>query len=280
MPSLPPFANEPVLELRRAPVRAQLQDAHGRLSRTLPLHVPVMVGSGERIGEELHSTDPGDPDSVVAVAACATERDVAAAVDEAERGFRSWRARSAEDRAAALIRAAAWLRERRLEIAALEVRECAKPWPEADADVCEAIDFLEYYARGAIELDTGPPLLQVPGERNDMRYGPRGVAAVIAPWNFPLAIPCGMTVGCARHRQRRRAQASRAVAGMRADARPGFARRRGPRVRDLAAPGRGRRRRGARGPPRRAHDRVHRARCPSASRSPARPPRSRPDSGT
>ncbi len=85
------------------------------------------------------------------------------------------------------------MRERRLELAALEVRECAKPWPEADADVCEAIDFLEYYARGAIELEAGRELLQVPGERNELRYVPRGVAAVIAPWNFPLAIPCGMT---------------------------------------------------------------------------------------
>ena len=89
--------------------------------------------------------------------------------------------------------AAARLRERRLELAALQVRECAKPWAEADADVCEAIDFLEYYAREAIELERGRELLQVPGERNTMRYAPRGVAAVIAPWNFPLAIPCGMT---------------------------------------------------------------------------------------
>ena len=193
MPTLPPFANEPVLELRRAPVRAQLQDALGRLTRTLPVHVPVMIGAGERVGEDLHSTDPGEPDDVVAVAARATASDVAGAVAEAERGFRQWRAVGAEDRAAALIRAAAWLRERRLEIAALEVRECAKPWPEADADVCEAIDFLEYYARGAVALDAGPELLQVPGERNEMRYAPRGVAAVIAPWNFPVAIPCGMT---------------------------------------------------------------------------------------
>ena len=61
------------------------------------------------------------------------------------------------------MRAAQWLRERRLEVAALEVRECAKPWPEADADVCEAIDFLEYYARGAVDLAQGAPLLQVPG---------------------------------------------------------------------------------------------------------------------
>ncbi len=91
-----------------------------------------------------------------------------------------------------LVRAAAWLREHRLEVAALEVRECAKPWPEADADVCEAIDFLEYYARGAIELEAGAELLQMPGERNTLSYRPRGVVAVISPWNFPVAIPCGM----------------------------------------------------------------------------------------
>ncbi|HTT27568.1 MAG TPA: aldehyde dehydrogenase family protein [Solirubrobacteraceae bacterium] len=193
MPTLPSFVNEPVLELRRAPVRAQLQDALAGLSGKLPLRVPVMVGGSERSGGELLSTDPGAPDNVVAVAARATDADVSDAVDEAERGFRAWRALPAEDRAATLVRAAAWLRERRLELAALEVRECAKPWPEADADVCEAIDFLEYYARGAIELAAGPSLLQVPGERNEMSYGPRGVVAVVSPWNFPLAIPCGMT---------------------------------------------------------------------------------------
>ncbi len=195
MSTLPPFANEPVLELRRAPVRAQLQEAMRGLSSRLPLRVPVMIGTGERTGAELHSTDPGEPDRVVAVATRGTEADVSAAVEEAHRGLAGWRATAAEERAAALIRAAAWLRERRLEIAALEVRECAKPWSEADADVCEAIDFLEYYARGAIELAAGSPLLQVPGERNEMRYKPRGVAAVISPWNFPLAIPCGMTAG-------------------------------------------------------------------------------------
>ena len=193
MSTLSPFANEPVLELRRAPIRAQLQDGLERISARLPLRVPVMIGDGERSGSELVSTDPGDPERVVAVAALAGHADVAAAVEEAERGLAVWRAVGAADRAAALIRAAAWLRERRLELAALEVRECAKPWPEADADVCEAIDFLEYYARGAVALDAGPELLQVPGERNEMRYAPRGVAAVIAPWNFPVAIPCGMT---------------------------------------------------------------------------------------
>ncbi|MDX6721355.1 MAG: RHH-type transcriptional regulator, proline utilization regulon repressor / proline dehydrogenase, partial [Solirubrobacteraceae bacterium] len=103
-----------------------------------------------------------------------------------------WAATPADERAAALLRAAAWMRERRPALAALAVRECAKPWAEADADVCEAIDFLEFYARGALDLAAGAPLLQAPGERNELRYAPRGVCAVIAPWNFPLAIPTGM----------------------------------------------------------------------------------------
>lgn len=195
MPTLPPFANEPVLELRRAAVRDQLAEVLARLDAQLPLSVPVMIAGGERAGDQLRSTDPGEPERVVARAAAASSAEVREAVAEAQRGFREWSARSAAERAAALIRAAAWLRERRLELAALEVRECAKPWSEADGDVCEAIDFLEYYARGAIELDVAAQLLQVPGERNELRYVPRGVAAVISPWNFPLAIPCGMTAG-------------------------------------------------------------------------------------
>ena len=68
-----------------------------------------------------------------------------------------------------LVGAAALLRERRLRLAALAVRECAKPWDQADGDVCEAIDFLEYYARAAAELESSPPLIQLPGERNELR---------------------------------------------------------------------------------------------------------------
>jgi RHH-type proline utilization regulon transcriptional repressor/proline dehydrogenase/delta 1-pyrroline-5-carboxylate dehydrogenase len=192
--ALPPFANEPVLELRRAAVRSQLADALERLDRELPLEVPVMLGEASRAaGARLHSTDPGDPDRLVAEAARASETDVSAAVAAARRGFEAWRQVPAGERAAALVRAAAWMRERRLELAALEVRECAKPWPEADADVCEAIDFLEYYARAGLELDAGKQLLQVPGERNELHYKPRGVVGVISPWNFPIAIPCGMS---------------------------------------------------------------------------------------
>jgi RHH-type proline utilization regulon transcriptional repressor/proline dehydrogenase/delta 1-pyrroline-5-carboxylate dehydrogenase len=190
-----PFANEPTLELRRAPARESLLGTLRELEPRLPLQVPVLVGEGERRpadGKRFESTDPGKPDRVVAVAALGTEADAAAAVEAAREAFPGWRDLGAEARAEILVRAAAMLRGRRLELAALQVRECAKPWPEADADVCEAIDFLEYYAREAVDLARGPELLQAPGERNTMRWEPRGVAAVISPWNFPLAIPTGM----------------------------------------------------------------------------------------
>jgi RHH-type proline utilization regulon transcriptional repressor/proline dehydrogenase/delta 1-pyrroline-5-carboxylate dehydrogenase len=192
---LPPFANEPVLELRRAAVRESLGEALRELDRRLPLAVPLVLG-GERLERDVFaSTDPGSPDRAVALAAAGTTDEAAAAVSAAERGAREWGRRPASERALVLGGAAERLRERRLELAALQVRECAKPWPEADADVCEAIDFLEYYARGALELERGPELVQAPGERNLMAYRPRGVVAVISPWNFPLAIPCGMTAG-------------------------------------------------------------------------------------
>jgi RHH-type proline utilization regulon transcriptional repressor/proline dehydrogenase/delta 1-pyrroline-5-carboxylate dehydrogenase len=187
------FRNEPILELRRAPVRDSLLEALAALDARLPLSVPLLSGADGAPGEELVSTDPGAPERVVALAPVAGAEEAAAAVAAAERGAREWGERPAADRAEVLRGAAARLRQRRLELAALQVRECAKPWREADGDVCEAIDFLEYYALEAIELDRGRELVQVPGERNTMRYAPRGVTAVIAPWNFPLAIPCGMT---------------------------------------------------------------------------------------
>jgi len=187
-----PFTNEPHAELRRAGVRDELTAALQRLDQTLPWGVPVWIGDERRPGGELISSDPGHPERVVAAGARGTTTDARRAVEAAQAGARAWSARRAAERAAALVRAAAVLRRRRAELAALQVRECAKPWAEADADVCEAIDFLEYYARQALELEAGRSVLQAPGERNTMRYAPRGVCAVIAPWNFPLAIPTGM----------------------------------------------------------------------------------------
>jgi predicted delta-1-pyrroline-5-carboxylate dehydrogenase group 2 len=193
MTDLPTFVNEPIGELRRATVRDELLAGMQKLEPTLPLSVPVWIGDGKREREQLTSTDPGDPDRVVALSALATSAEVDEAVEAAQRGFTRWSQTPVTRRAEILVKAAAWLRSRRAELAALEVRECAKPWDEADADVCEAIDFLEFYARGAVALARGKPLFQVPGERNEMHYAPRGVCAVISPWNFPIAIPMGMT---------------------------------------------------------------------------------------
>jgi RHH-type proline utilization regulon transcriptional repressor/proline dehydrogenase/delta 1-pyrroline-5-carboxylate dehydrogenase len=186
------FRNEPVLELRRGPVRAQLGEALTHLDAELPLHVPVWIGNEKRHGEEIVSTDPSNPDRVVATAASATVDEVNAAVAEARLVFADWSRTPVAERAAILQRAAAVLRRDRLRAGALALREAGKPWREADADVAEAIDFLEFYARGAVELAKGAPLLQIPGERNELRYAPRGVVAVVAPWNFPIAIPLGM----------------------------------------------------------------------------------------
>jgi RHH-type proline utilization regulon transcriptional repressor/proline dehydrogenase/delta 1-pyrroline-5-carboxylate dehydrogenase len=102
-----------------------------------------------------------------------------------------WPRRELDERAAVLERAADLVGERRLRLAALIVLEAGKPWEDADAEVCEAIDFLRFYARNARGVHDD--LLQVAGERNELRLRPRGPAAVISPWNFPLSIPCGMT---------------------------------------------------------------------------------------
>ena len=193
-----PFSNEPSLELRRAANREALTGALGELDARLPLRVPMIVGEARSpgagaSGPTFESTDPGSPARVIAVADRGGEADASAAVDAAVAAYPEWRGRSWQQRAEVLVGAAEIMRGRRLELAALCVRECAKPWGEADADVCEAIDFLEYYARQAMRLADGPELLQVPGERNTMSYTPRGICAVIAPWNFPIAIACGMT---------------------------------------------------------------------------------------
>ncbi len=186
------FANEPILELRRQPNRSALVDALRELDAGPPLRVPVLVGDGSGTETGIDSTDPGSPQRLVATAGVATAADVAAAVDRARAGQPGWATKTPAHRADALHRAAQVLRMDRLALAALQVRECGKPWAEADADVCEAIDHLEYAAGQALGLARGRDLLQLPGERNTLRYRPRGVVAAIGPWNFPLAIPAGL----------------------------------------------------------------------------------------
>jgi RHH-type proline utilization regulon transcriptional repressor/proline dehydrogenase/delta 1-pyrroline-5-carboxylate dehydrogenase len=187
------FVNEPLLELRRVSVRAELSQQLTELDAQFPLRVPSVIDGDRQHGDDLRSVDPGTPDRTVALAPTARPEDVDAAVAAVTVGSRQWGSTPAAARAATLVRAAGILRGRRQRLAALAVRECAKPWKEADGDVAEAIDFLEYYAARAVELDAGEVLSQVPGEHNTLRYVPRGVVAVVAPWNFPMAILAGMT---------------------------------------------------------------------------------------
>ncbi len=191
---LEPFANEPLAELRRPEVRDTYRKALAELDAAGPAKLHSLV-EGRRLdgGDIVHSTDPGRPGRTVAEHATASPADVPLAVAAARGAADGWARTPAAERAGILVAAAAEMRRRRPGLAALIVRECAKPWADADAEVAEAIDFLEYYARQAVGLAAGRELISPAGERNSLAYAARGVAAVIAPWNFPLAIPTGMT---------------------------------------------------------------------------------------
>jgi RHH-type proline utilization regulon transcriptional repressor/proline dehydrogenase/delta 1-pyrroline-5-carboxylate dehydrogenase len=187
------YEPEPPAEWRRAPVRAAFGVAVSEAPAGFPLDVPGLIGADEvRTDRTIDSVDPAQPDVVVARSASCGPTDADAAVALALRAFEDWRRTPVPARAAVLFRAAEWMRARRAALAALEVHEAGKPWKEADADVCEAIDFCEYYGREMLRLDGGGAVQSPPGEANTLRYQGKGVGVVIAPWNFPLAIPTGM----------------------------------------------------------------------------------------
>ncbi len=192
----PPYRPEPPLQWRSRAVREAMAAAIERGAEQPVRDIPVLI-DGRRVdtGKFLDSVNPTHPDRVVARSSMAGVTDASRAVEIAQASLPIWRRANAADRAGILFRAAHWLRARRYEIAALEVFEVGKPWAEADADVCEAIDFCEYYGREALRLEMGGRVDSPPGESNRLIYDPRGVVAVIAPWNFPLAIPAGMTTG-------------------------------------------------------------------------------------
>jgi len=131
--------------------------------------------------------------TVPKVAIDATEQDADAAMARAKDAFAGWRATPVRDRAAVLTRCANAIRDRRNALSGIIIRESGKTWREADADVCEAIDFCEYYAREAVGMFEPTRLGAFIGELDTQFHEPRGVAVVISPWNFPLAICCGMT---------------------------------------------------------------------------------------
>jgi RHH-type transcriptional regulator, proline utilization regulon repressor / proline dehydrogenase / delta 1-pyrroline-5-carboxylate dehydrogenase len=188
-----PFTNEPHSELRRPGPRAHLTAAVTAAARAEAFAAPLLLdGRDRKTRDEIVSVDPGDPSRVVCRSGRATVSDADDAIELAARAWPAWRDTPWRARAAVLFRTAELLRRQRAELVGLEVMEAGKPVAEADADVCEAIDFCEYYGRHALRLGAGVPIEQAPGERNQYRYRPRGVGVVIAPWNFPLAIPAGM----------------------------------------------------------------------------------------
>ncbi len=194
VPALPPFRNEPPTDFSRSAnrdaMRLALENVRERLGRDYPL---IIGGEEIRTDDALESHDPSHVRTLVGRTSRARSVHVERAVANARQALSVWAATPASERASVLIRTAQILRNRRFELAAWEVFECAKPWQEADADVAEAIDFCEFYAREMIRL-ARPNHRDVPGETNSLEYIPRGVAVVIPPWNFPLAIPTGMTV--------------------------------------------------------------------------------------
>lgn len=189
------FHNEPLAEVRREPVRQRLRAAVDAVERKLGFDVPVLIdGRSRPTGEQLASVDPGRTERTVAVQSLAPPDLATEAVAVGVGALADWGRRSMGERADVLDRAADRLRAGKDELAALIAIEAGKPIAEADADVGEAIDFWRFYAASARHMggDAGAALAQVPGERNDLFWRPRGVTVVISPWNFPLAIPAGM----------------------------------------------------------------------------------------
>jgi RHH-type proline utilization regulon transcriptional repressor/proline dehydrogenase/delta 1-pyrroline-5-carboxylate dehydrogenase len=188
------FHNEPELDFAQEENRRRLQDALASVRQQLGLTYPLVI-NGEEVftSAEIISRNPSHPEEVVGRVAQAGVAEAKRGVAAAWQALLAWRTTPATERADLLFRAAATLRIRRAELASWEVLEAGKPWREADADVCEAIDYLTYYGREMLRLAPARQLDDLPGEVNSYVYQPRGVAVVIAPWNFPLAILTGMT---------------------------------------------------------------------------------------
>jgi RHH-type proline utilization regulon transcriptional repressor/proline dehydrogenase/delta 1-pyrroline-5-carboxylate dehydrogenase len=191
------FHNEPLadfsLEATRSAMHRAIDAARARFDAGPAPVVPVVIGGvREDRGERFDRHDPSDTRRLIATVSAATPGDAARAVETCKAALAAWRGQGTPRRAAILRAAAAIMRRRRFDLAALQVFEVGKPWREADADVAEAIDFCMYYA-GEAERLAAPRRVDVPGEENATTHWPRGVAVVIAPWNFPLAILTGMT---------------------------------------------------------------------------------------
>jgi len=188
------FIPEPPSDFSTEAVRTAMREALEFARSQLGGRYPLVI-DGNRVetpGASIESVNPSNRAEIIGASAAATPSHAGLAVEAAHRAFRSWRHAPVNERCNLLTRVAGIMRRRKFELAAWMVLECAKPWREADADVAEAIDFCDFYAGEMLRL-APPRRRDVPGEDNYTFFEPRGVCAVIAPWNFPLAILAGMT---------------------------------------------------------------------------------------
>jgi RHH-type proline utilization regulon transcriptional repressor/proline dehydrogenase/delta 1-pyrroline-5-carboxylate dehydrogenase len=187
------FLNEPHADFSKASTRAAMgraiADVRARMGRGRSSSMQPDFFSG---GPELPARNPSRPSEIIGRIHGVAPGEVDSLVKAARVQLSAWSTTSSDRRADILVGAATVMRRRRFELAAWEILETGKPWREADADVAEAIDFLEFYASEMRRLGRPRRLGYEPGELNHQVTAARGLAAVIAPWNFPLAIPAGM----------------------------------------------------------------------------------------
>lgn len=189
----PGFANTPHSDFSRAEVRQAFSRALTQIEPLLgQIHTYPVFADLSFQGPELISHNPSLPDQIIARFPTISPDQIGPIVETANTPLASWSKVTPEARAKVLFRTAELIRARKHELAAWETLETGKPWREADADVAEAVDFLEFYGREMIRLGAPRRLGTEPGELNQRIFLPRGVAVVIAPWNFSLAIPTGL----------------------------------------------------------------------------------------
>ena len=188
------FRNEAFIDFKTPENARAMQTALDAVASQLGREYDLIVG-GHRIKTEgkIRSLNPARPTQIVGIHQKAGAEHAEEAMQAALRAFETWSRTSTEERASLLLNAARIIRDRTYEFCAWLTYEGGKNWAEADADVGETIDFLEFYAREALRLAASQTPIQFPGERNELHYIPLGVGAVIPPWNFPFAIMAGMT---------------------------------------------------------------------------------------
>jgi len=190
-----PFINEPFYDFRHEDnarkMRAAIERVRGQLGREYDL---IIGGQRVKTADKIKSLNPSRPSQIVGIHQKAGKEHVEPAMKAALKAFATWSRTPVEERAGVLFRAADLLRQRKMDYMAWLVFEVSKNWAEADADISEAIDFCEFYAREALRFARTEPPVQMPGERDTLTYIPLGVGAVIPPWNFPCAIMAGMTL--------------------------------------------------------------------------------------